>query len=250
MFPFPPVSTVPIQIMIKSFASYVLFSNSCSDFLSPARANMPAKDLYDNPPSDFNNPFVRQERTELIGSSISEGREVASISPTAGLKSDNGLIWHPLCVMGTFKDAEMNLMMFCNLVLPSGVCKPSDVKFKVEEDSLYITVAMPALLGNGYALHKDTFAASAGPRSAEDIGNNLRVSTYNKALAEFMTSKGEKVWWTAMVDLPATAATTRLDRCKILQDSDSLATVACIDMLVKDSNDDDADKTFEVISIE
>ena len=65
-----------------------------------------------------------------------------------------------------------------------------------------------------------------------------------------MTSKGKKVWWTAMVDLPATAATTRLDRCKILQDSDSLATVACIDMLVEDSNYDDADKTFEVISIE
>ena len=137
--------------------------------------------------------------------------------------------------------------MFCNILLPSGIVDPREVKMSIVESGskLKIVIAMPNIMENSYLLHRDTFA-SKFPTTME-INQNLRVAMYNNALEAIQPVKGEKVWWTAFINLSAVASSNKFLQEKYLNDPTMHAIVACVDMLVEDSSYLQEKKKIETI---
>ena len=96
---------------------------------------------------------------------------------------------------------------------------------------------MPALLGDGVKLFKDTMENSSN-YSGDAIKDTLRVSKYNELLCDMgynPETPDEPLWWKAVIDLPEPACTNKLLRKKLWYNSDSGAHVLSLDILVKDS---------------
>jgi len=98
---------------------------------------------------------------------------------------------------------------------------------------------------NSYLLYRDTFA-SKHPSTLE-INQNLRVATYNNALRMIQPVKGEKVWWTAVIELPEIATSKKFLRKKYFNDPMTHALVASVDMLVEDSSYLQEKEKFETV---
>ena len=105
-------------------------------------------------------------------------------------------------------------------------------------------VKMPALLGDGVQLFKDTMDDC----SDKAIKDNLRVNNHVELLSDYGYNPDvpeEPLWWRAVIDLPEPACNKNILRSKLWYKEDSGAYVLSIDILVKDAKfstyDDDAE---------
>ena len=133
--------------------------------------------------------------------------------------------WNPIHFCKTYTNHKMARMMGIYLLLPSGV-KDSTVKVSVLGKTLTVTVAMPGMLENakiihGYGLDTEEYA--------------IRTLEYNKALNKLLGhKKGERVWWTARINLPQECANNNFQQ-RIMHGKSTGTSLLCLDMLVEDS---------------
>ena len=106
---------------------------------------------------------------------------------------------------------------------------------------------MPALLGDGIKLFKDTMDGSN--YNDDSIKDNLRVNKYNEMLSDIGYNPDmpdEPLWWKAVIDLPEPACSNKILRKKLWFNNVSGAHVLSLDILVKDSkfnaDDDEAEE--------
>ena len=161
---------------------------------------------------------------------------------------EDALSWKPIVVMGCFTDSDMSKKIYANILMPSGISKPNQVKVTVNEglDSIMVSVLTPALLCDAFNLHKDTMANCENVSQSE-INQNLRVMNYNSDLASIGHKKGEHVWWKAIINLPETACTNKFSRKKFKLCPSTNCLVLCVDLLVEDSNYLEEQDDFECV---
>lgn len=218
-------------------------------FLSPTTNSATKKKptlikIKKSPKSTTDNASTAQDEYDDEGMNVAACTTLVVSSPDI---ADEKLMWHPVSISGVFKDHDLSKKMFCNILLPSGIVDPGKIKMLIVENSskLKIVIAMPSIMQNSYALHKDTFV-TAKPTDKE-INQNLRVANYNEALENIQAVKGEKVWWTAYIDLPTAVCTSKFLCKKYFYDNKTHALVACVDMLVEDSTYIQDKESFEMV---
>ena len=178
-------------------------------------------------------------------------KSVACLSNSYDLDDDDhddALNWKPIVVMGCFTDSDMSKKIYANILVPSGISKPNQVKVVVNEglDSIMVSVLTPSLLCDAFNLHKDTMANCENVSQSE-INQNLRVMNYNSDLAAIGHKKGEHVWWKALIELPEKACTNKFSRKKFKLCPSTNCLVSCVDLLVEDSNYLEEQDDFECV---
>ena len=194
-------------------------------------------------PSLFAAPRAPSELGDAVPDAVmvpsSASKSVANITyagPT-DLEEDTPT-FSPMYLIGSFTDRGVTKKQYLNILLPSGVKHKSQYKVHVGEDldTVVLFVKMPALMGDGVRLFKDTIDSSN--YSEEAIRDTLRVSKYNELLSDIgynPDKPDEPLWWKAVIDLPEVACTNKLLRKKLWYNSESGAHVLSLDILVKDS---------------
>ena len=155
---------------------------------------------------------------------------------------DDAPTFTPMYLIGSITDrGGVTKKQYLNILLPSGIQHKSQYKVSIGEDldNVVLFVKMPALMGDGVRLFKDTMEAN------DSIKDNLRVNAYVELLSDLgynPDTPDEVLWWKAVIDLPEPACSSKLLRKKLWFNNDSGAYVLTIDILVKDAKfnaDDD-----------
>ena len=163
----------------------------------------------------------------------------SSTSMTAGKnRRDGALSFNPIKLMGTFTDADLSKKIFLNILMPSGVTDPSQVRVSITEDkeTVKLMVLSPSLLSNGYKLFKDTMPNKGEGLSDELINENVKVLSYNSLLADIGFKHGSQEWMTATIKLPEAVCYNQFTRKKFIRCSTTHCLVLSLDLLVKGSN--------------
>ena len=177
--------------------------------------------------------------TDEVRRAVASATTASSTSMTAGRnRRDEALSFSPIKLMGIFTDSDLSKKIFLNILMPSGVTDPSQVRVSITEDkeTVKLMVLSPSLLSNARLLFKDTMPDRGEGLSDEQINQNVRVASYNSLLADIGFKDGSQEWMTATIKLPEAVCYNQFTRKKFIRCSTTHCLVLSLDLLVKGSN--------------
>jgi hypothetical protein len=157
---------------------------------------------------------------------------------------DPKLVWLPIYVMTTGRDAPGNLLLSIVLCLPSGISNPNEVLASIHDGPtsqlLKIQVAMPEAMTNSIGIHSHIL--ERGLPKAQKL-QHIRVANYNSALEDIQPVVGKTIWFTATINLPQKLAGKQFFS-EHFKEGKHGAKILCLDMLVEHARTNVTKRSF------